>query len=309
MKGDFKSLMRLLMRHLPKLDLYGGAVRTDPARFPKSHIGAVVSLICFGAAIALIAINASRLYTAAAAARDDGLSTIVSMGTEYIKFNAFFEDPDTGQLTGVDDGRWDLPSLMIECSSNIEFFNRDARKLYKIELRDNSGIHRGLTSSKQSTPVASGLYKRVPVALGSVNQDLEPGVGEKQASVSLAASLGFKKLHSGQEIIRVLKKMKNGTQEFFDHKAHAFVRLLPWQMQSVKSCQLQVRAAQTLAAPPRPTPPHPAPPRPCKVCRAQLPPRLPAGEPVGLADDCHDAGDAPVPNDERRVSSVMSAVV
>jgi hypothetical protein len=44
---------------------------------------------------------------------------------------------------------------------------RDARKLYKIELRDNSGFHRGLTSSKKSTPVASGVYKRLPVALGS----------------------------------------------------------------------------------------------------------------------------------------------
>jgi hypothetical protein len=97
MKTDFKSLVRLLMRHLPKLDLYGGAVRTDPARFPKSHIGAIVSLLCFGAAIALIAINASRLYTAAVAKRDDGISTIVSMGTEYVKFNAFFEDPDSGQ--------------------------------------------------------------------------------------------------------------------------------------------------------------------------------------------------------------------
>jgi hypothetical protein len=53
--------------------------------------------LCFGAAIALIAINASRLYTAAVAKRDDGISTIVSMGTEYVKFNAFFEDPDSGQ--------------------------------------------------------------------------------------------------------------------------------------------------------------------------------------------------------------------
>jgi hypothetical protein len=129
---------------------------------------------------------------------------------------------------------------MIECSSNIEFFNRDARKLYKIELRDNSGVHRGLTSSKKSTPVASGVYKRLPVALGSVNQDLEPGSKSQQVSVSLAASLGFKELHSGQEITRVLKNLKSGTQEFFDHKAHAFIRLLPWQMQSVKSCQLQV---------------------------------------------------------------------
>ena len=138
------------------------------------------------------------------------------------------------------DGRWDLPSLMIECSSNIEFFNRDARKLYKIELRDNSGIHRSLTSSKKSTPVAAGVYKRLPVALGSVNQDLEPSSKSQQVSVSLAASLGFKELHSGQEITRVLKNLKSGTQEFFDHKAHAFIRLLPWQMQSVKSCQLQI---------------------------------------------------------------------
>lgn len=129
---------------------------------------------------------------------------------------------------------------MIECSSNIEFFNRDARKLYKIELRDNSGIHRGLTSSKKSTPVASGVYKRLPVGLGSVNQDLEPESKSQQVIVSLAASLGFKELHSGQEITRVLKNLKSGTQEFFDHKAHAFIRLLPWQMQSVKSCQLQV---------------------------------------------------------------------
>ena len=240
MKGDFKSAMRLLLRHLPKLDLYGGSVRSDPARFPKSHVGAIVSLICFGAAIALIALNASRLYSAVVAQRDDGVSNIVSMATEYIKFNAYITDPESGDLTDADDGRWDLPALMIECSSNIEFFNRDARKLYKIKLRDNNGIHRSLTSTDKPTPVASGLYKKVSVPRGSVNQDLEPGTEDQQLSVSLAASLGFKELHSGQEIIRVLKNIKEGTKDFFDHKAHAYVRLLPWQMQSVKSCQLQV---------------------------------------------------------------------
>ena len=240
MKGDIKSVIRLLMRHLPRLDLYGGAVRSDPARYPKSHIGALVSILCFGAAIALVALNASRLYGAAMAQTDDGVSNIVSMGTEYIKFNAFIRDPETGELTGADDGRWDLPALMIECSSNIEFFNRDARKLHKIEVRDNNGNHRSLTSSRTPTPVASGLYKKVPVSRGSVNLDLEPGAADQHLSVSLAASLGFKELHSGQEIIRVLKNIKQGTRDFFDHQANAYVRLLPWQMQSVKSCQLQV---------------------------------------------------------------------
>ena len=197
-------------------------------------------MVCFGAAIALTVINGLRLYAAASAKFNDDTANVISMGTEYVKFNSLIADPDTGDLTGPGDGRWDLPSLMIEVSSSIEFFNRDSRKLYKIELRDNNGNHRGLVSSKKSTPVASGFYKKLSLARGSVNQDLYQSPESQQKSMTLAASLGFKELHSGQEIIRVLKNIKNGTKEFVDHKAHAYVRLLPWQMQSVKSCQLQV---------------------------------------------------------------------
>ena len=240
MKGDIKSVARLLLRHLPRLDLYGGAVRSDPARYPKSHVGAVVSLICFGAAITLVVVNAMRLYNVVVAPIDDGAANFVSMGTEYVKFNSFIRDPETGELTGAADGRWDLPSLIIETSSAIEFFNRDARKLYKIELRDNNGNHRGLTSSKSATPVASGLYKKLSVSRGTQNPDLNPSSQDQQLGVTLAASLGFKELHSGEEILRVLKNMKNESKDFFDHTAHAYVRMLPWQMQSVKSCQLQV---------------------------------------------------------------------
>jgi len=230
MKGDFtfKAMFLLILHYLPRLDLYGGSVRTDPARFPKTHIGAIVSIACFGAGIALIALNASRLFESAIAARNDGVSNIVSMDTKYLKFNAFITDPDAGSLIGAEDGRWDLPALMIECSANIEFYNRDARKLYKIELIDNNGIHRNLVSSDTPTPVSSAIYQKMSLTRGSVNQDLEPGFTDQQLSIAMAQSLGFKQLHSGQEIMKVLQNLQTGDKPFFDHKAYAYVRLLPW---------------------------------------------------------------------------------
>ena len=236
MTFTFKNILLLIQHHLPRLDLYGGSVRTDPARFPKTHIGAIVSIACFGAGIALVGLNASRLFDSAR--NDGGVSNIVSMDTEYFKFNAFITDQDSGSLIGAEDGRWDLPALMIECSANIEFYNRDARKLYKIELIDNNGIHRNLVSSDTPTPVSSAIYQKMSLTRGSVNQDLEPGFTDQQLSISMAKSLGFKELHSGQEIMKVLQNLQTGDKPFFDHKAYAYVRLLPWYASNCRSCTL-----------------------------------------------------------------------
>ena len=226
MTFTFKNILLLIQHHLPRLDLYGGSVRTDPARFPKTHTGAIVSIACFGAGIALIGLNASRLFDAAR--NDGGVSNIVSMDKEYFKFNAFITDPDSGALIGAEDGRWDLPALVIECSANIEFYNRDGRKLFKIELIDNNGIHRNLVSSDKPTPVSSALYQKLSLTRGSVNQELAPGFTDQQLSISMAESLGFKELHSGQDIMTVLKNLKTGDKPFHDHQTYAYVRLLPW---------------------------------------------------------------------------------
>lgn len=45
MFGDFKTVLKWIWRHLPKLDMFGESVLTDPARFPKTREGAIISLL------------------------------------------------------------------------------------------------------------------------------------------------------------------------------------------------------------------------------------------------------------------------
>lgn len=179
-----------------QLDLYGRAVYTDPARYPKSVQGALVSLICYGVAAVVIVVSAMKLSTAAMAGNEDDMGTIVSIATKRVKFNGpehaafsrnapllsyatptfrasislrffllpaagaapnhqraqirpvrvicdhgsnahatgFFEDSATGNLIQAEDGRWDLPTLQLQCQSKINFFNADSRRLFKIEV-------------------------------------------------------------------------------------------------------------------------------------------------------------------------------
>lgn len=70
-----------------QLDLYGRAIYSDPARFPKSVQGAIVSLIFYGLAAVVIVISAMKLSTAAMSDNEDGSGTIVAIATNRIKFN------------------------------------------------------------------------------------------------------------------------------------------------------------------------------------------------------------------------------
>ena len=70
-----------------QLDLYGRAVYTDAARYPKSVLGALVSLICYGVAMVVIVVSAMKLSTAAQAGSEDDVGTIVSIATKRVKFN------------------------------------------------------------------------------------------------------------------------------------------------------------------------------------------------------------------------------
>lgn len=37
-------------------------------------------------------------------------------------------------MINAGDGRWDLPTLMLQAQSKIQFFNEDSRKMFKIEV-------------------------------------------------------------------------------------------------------------------------------------------------------------------------------
>jgi hypothetical protein len=78
-----------------------------------------------------------------------------------LKLNGFFLDTDTNKLLRADDGRWDFPTLMIEATSSLEFYNAGQRTLHKIEIVDNSGINQVLTSDQRSTPIAKGLFQKL----------------------------------------------------------------------------------------------------------------------------------------------------
>ena len=76
-RKEYKSIVSLWMaqraidtviriwKSVPSIDLYGEAVQTDPARFPRSYEGACVSVVCIGVTITLIVLDIIRLSTAA----------------------------------------------------------------------------------------------------------------------------------------------------------------------------------------------------------------------------------------------------
>jgi hypothetical protein len=67
--------------------MFGGAVHTDPARFPQSHEGALVTLIFYGIAVTIVVINALKLYVTSNATLGEGAGTVVSIATQHVKFN------------------------------------------------------------------------------------------------------------------------------------------------------------------------------------------------------------------------------
>jgi hypothetical protein len=169
---NIKDVARSVGTFLPSLDMYGGSVRTDPARFPRTKEGAIISILCFGAAIALVVYDSVKLYNAAMSSLTDSGFHTVTIGTDYVRFNGFFVDSETSQVINADDGRWDLPTLMVECQSNVRFYNKGARPISKVQVVDNNGIHQALSSDLASPQVAQGVYKRVSAPLGSQNRDV-----------------------------------------------------------------------------------------------------------------------------------------
>ena len=91
----------------------------------------------------------------------DGPGTIVSIPSQLPKLNGFFVDPNTNALIDADNGRWDFPTLMIEATSSIEFYNAGQRTMHKIEIVDNSGVNQVLTSDQRATPIAQGLFQKL----------------------------------------------------------------------------------------------------------------------------------------------------
>ena len=180
------NIFMRLWRAIPSIDLYGEAVQTDPSRFRRTYEGACVSVVCIGVTITLIVLDIIRLSTSAVGGEvsgikdfpissdpsryasrrlilflQDGSGTIVSIPSEKLKLNGFFLDSDTNKLLHADDGRWDFPTLTIEATSSLEFYNAGQRTLHKIEIVDNSGINQVLTSDQRSTPIAKGLFQKL----------------------------------------------------------------------------------------------------------------------------------------------------
>ena len=143
---DVKGMARKFGENLPRLDMYGGSVRTDPARFPRTAEGAIISVLAFGAAIALVVYDSAKLYNAATSALTDSGFHTVSIATDYVRFNGFFIDSETGEAMHADDGRWDVPTLMVECQSNVLFYNKNTPPIYKVQVVDNNGNHKTLSS-------------------------------------------------------------------------------------------------------------------------------------------------------------------
>jgi hypothetical protein len=67
--------------------MFGGAVHTDPARFPQSHEGALITLIFYGIAVTIVVLNCIKLYVASNATLGDGSGIVVSIATQHVKFN------------------------------------------------------------------------------------------------------------------------------------------------------------------------------------------------------------------------------
>ena len=81
-----------------------------------------------------------------------------------MKFNAFFVDPDSQNFLRAEDGRWDFPTLMMEATSTLEFYNLGQRTVHKIEIVDNGGYNNVLTSDQSKTPVAKGFFQKLKVS-------------------------------------------------------------------------------------------------------------------------------------------------
>lgn len=66
-----------VLSYLTYLDIYGDSVKVDPAKFPKSIEGVIVSLACIGITLTLIILDIMRLVNAMSGVRmsfeDDGL--------------------------------------------------------------------------------------------------------------------------------------------------------------------------------------------------------------------------------------------
>lgn len=115
----------------------------------------------------------------------------MSIPAQPLKLNGFFLDPNTNALLNADDGRWDFPTLMIEATSSIEFYNAGQRTMHKIEIVDNSGINQVLTSDQRRTPISKGLFQSLKVCVtvtvglhGSAHENTEAS-HRKQVQPSL----------------------------------------------------------------------------------------------------------------------------
>jgi hypothetical protein len=73
--------------------MFGGAVHTDPARFPQSHEGALITLIFYGIAVTIVVLNCIKLYVASNATVGEGSGIVVSIATQHVKFNGTTRSP------------------------------------------------------------------------------------------------------------------------------------------------------------------------------------------------------------------------
>lgn len=138
----------------------------------------------------------------------------------------------------------DLPAVEFDMIQKIEFYERENKSsLAKIEWRDRNGLHYGGTSQQEGVPVAFGAQESVPVMFNSYPQggsDIQspfPNMTRFIRDMAVTSDT-----HNFDESLRYAYSnvgLLESYNQFFDHKAVAFIRFDRKQLRDLKSCQLQ----------------------------------------------------------------------
>ena len=224
-----------ILAYVPMFDMFGDSVDYDPARFPRSWRGAVVSVVFVTIAVVLAVTDMIQLASSVSST-----GSVVSISYSPVNLNPLFVD--TVQLQPIDFQMavWDFPTLILETTNTIDFYSAGTRGVHKVEVVDNVGYHSWLTSFQGDTAVASGLYQKISVSLGTMNPVASLGVPSTQVSMDMMSSLSFQGFHAKAEPMLILRERVAAKSIFFPHTAYVYVRLDKAQLSQLKMCQLQI---------------------------------------------------------------------
>jgi hypothetical protein len=143
--SKFKSLLFL--------DWYGDGSRRDPRRHPKSYTGAIFTIFAVVSCSVLIGFSIRDYAARYENVRIGGRSQL----------NGLFKSPDSSVLndTSYLVQSWPdflVPSLELSFrTSIISYDSLNRSSVFKVEIVDNTGFQRTLTSSQAQTPVGYAI--------------------------------------------------------------------------------------------------------------------------------------------------------